>query len=147
MTAASPKSERGGDPPVLRLDLEPNPEAPSLARAAITGFCENLTSAQPVLSTLVLLVSEVVTNAVIHPNLKEPAEIRFCARVADHGIRIEVTDRGSGFTPRARDPTQVGGGYGLYLLSKVASRWGVERRNGTMVWFEVATSRVHAASG
>jgi anti-sigma regulatory factor (Ser/Thr protein kinase) len=139
MTTASTRSEQGGNPAVLRLDLEPTPEAPSVARAAITGFCEHLESARPVLSTLVLLVSEVVTNAVVHPHLNGPAEIRFCARVANHGIRVEVTDRGNGFTPRPRDPSQDGGGYGLYLLSKVASRWGVDRGNGTTVWFEVAT--------
>ncbi len=139
MTAANARSEQGGNLPVLRLDLEPTPEAPSLARAAITKFCENLESARPVLSTLVLLVSEVVTNAVIHPHLDEPAAIRICARVAGPGIRVEVADSGDGFTPRPRDPSQVGGGYGLYLVSKIASRWGVERRNGTTVWFEVAT--------
>jgi anti-sigma regulatory factor (Ser/Thr protein kinase) len=139
MTAAPTRSEQDGDPSVLLLDLERTTEAPSLARAAITGFCENLESARPVLSTLVLLVSEVVTNAVVHPNLNESAEIRFCARVADHGIRVEVTDRGKGFRPRPRDPSRVRGGYGLYLLSEVASRWGVDRRSGTTVWFEVAT--------
>jgi anti-sigma regulatory factor (Ser/Thr protein kinase) len=139
MTTAPTRSEQGGNPAVLRLDLEPTPEAPSVARAAITGFCEHLESARPVLSTLVLLVSEVVTNAVVHPHLNGPAEIRFCARVANHGIRVEVTDRGNGFTPRPRDPSQDGGGYGLYLLSKVASRWGVDRGNETTVWFEVAT--------
>ncbi|MGH2867802.1 MAG: ATP-binding protein [Solirubrobacteraceae bacterium] len=139
MAAASRSSEQRGDPRALSIDLEPTPEAPSLARAAITGFCENLELAEPILATLVLLVSEVVTNAVVHPDRDEAAEIRFRARVADRGIRVEVTDGGGGFTPRARDPAQVGGGYGLYLLSKVASRWGVERRNGTTVWFEVAT--------
>lgn len=129
----------GGNPSVLSLDLEPNPEAPFVARAAITGFCEHLESARPVLSTLVLLVSEVVTNAVVHPDLIEPAEIRFCARVANHRIRVEVTDCGSGFTPRPRDPGQAGGGYGLYLVSEAASSWGVDRENGTTVWFEMAT--------
>ncbi|MGB9183739.1 MAG: ATP-binding protein [Solirubrobacteraceae bacterium] len=129
----------GGDPPVLRLDLEPTSEAPSLARAAITGFCENLECARPILSTLVLLVSEVVTNAVLHPNLSEPAGILFWARIAEHEIRVEVTDHGNGFTPQPRDPNRADGGYGLYLVSKVASRWGVDRGNGTTVWFEVAT--------
>ena len=55
-------------------------------------------------------------------------------------IRVEVTDQGSGFTPRPRDPAQVGGGFGLYLLEKEASGWGVVQRDGTMVWLEVTTS-------
>jgi anti-sigma regulatory factor (Ser/Thr protein kinase) len=89
-----------------------------------------------------LLVSELVTNAVIHPAVEPPAEISLLARLAGTVIRVEITDRGSGFTPQERDHTRVDGGYGLYLLDKAATRWGVERRDGTTVWFELPAEAV-----
>jgi anti-sigma regulatory factor (Ser/Thr protein kinase) len=122
---------------VLNLDLEPNREAPSLARAAIAGFSEDREMGERTLATLTLLVSEVVTNAVIHPDVEPPADIQLRARIADGVIRVEVTDEGSGFEPTPRDPTRPDRGYGLYLLEQQAMRWGVEQRAGTTVWFEL----------
>jgi anti-sigma regulatory factor (Ser/Thr protein kinase) len=124
--------------PVLKLALEQNREAPSLARAAITGFSEERNVSPTTLATLTLLVSEVVTNAVIHPDLEQPGEIQLCARISQDTIRVEVTDQGSGFTPRPRDATRSDRGYGLYLVEKQAQRWGVDRTDGTTVWFELA---------
>jgi anti-sigma regulatory factor (Ser/Thr protein kinase) len=122
----------------LELELEQNREAPSLARAAIAGFSENRDIDAATLATLTLLVSEVVTNAVIHPDLEVPGAIRLSARIARGTIRVEVTDDGSGFTPQPRDPERTERGYGLYLLEKQASAWGVDRRSGHTVWFELA---------
>ena len=90
------------------------------------------------LATLTLLVSEVVTNAVTHPDVEPPASIRLAARIASGRIRVEVTDEGSGCTPEPRDPSQPDRGYGLYLLEQQASAWGVERQSGNTVWFELS---------
>lgn len=125
---------------MLRLELERNDRAPSVARAAITGFCQDREVPPGAVSTLRLLVSEVVTNAVIHPDAEATARIRLMARCKTGVIRVEVTDQGGGFTPRPRDPAQVGGGFGLFLLEKEASRWGVVQRDGTTVWLEVSAS-------
>ena len=38
--------------------------------------------------------------------------------------------------PRVPD-REYGGGYGLQLVDKIATRWGVNRTGGTHVWFEV----------
>ena len=123
---------------VLELELERNREAPSLARAAIAGFSENRDLEAATLATLTLLVSEVVTNAVIHPDVEPPGAIRLSARIVQGLIRVEVTDEGSGFTPHPRDPAQSDRGYGLFLLEHQASAWGVERRDGNTVWFELS---------
>jgi anti-sigma regulatory factor (Ser/Thr protein kinase) len=87
--------------------------------------------------TIMLLVSELVTNAVLHAKVQPPADITLLARLAGGMIRVEITDQGPGFTPQERDPTRMDGGYGLFLLDKAATRWGVERRDGTTVWFEM----------
>ena len=39
-----------------------------------------------------------------------------------------------------RDPMRTDGGYGLYLVEKVASRWGVDSTSPTKVWFELPLS-------
>jgi anti-sigma regulatory factor (Ser/Thr protein kinase) len=125
------------DAPVLRLSLQPGPDAASAARAAIAEFSENHGLDTETLATTMLLVSELVTNAVRHADVEPPDDISLLARLAHAVIRVEITDRGSGFAPQARDPRRIDGGYGLYLLDKAAARWGVEHRDGTTVWFEV----------
>ena len=137
MSSATSQTQQDGAP-VLRLDLETNREAPSVARAAIAGFSEDRAWGETTLATLALLVSEVVTNAVIHPEVDDPGDIQLRARIAGDVIRVEVTDAGEGFEPRPRDPGRSDRGFGLYLLEKQAERWGVESVDGTTVWFELS---------
>lgn len=137
MTSVFSEPEPPGEAQVLNLDLVGSREAPSLARAAIAGFSEDREMGEMTLATLTLLVSEVVTNAVIHPDVEQPADIQLRARITDGMIRVEVTDQGNGFEPTPRDGARSDRGYGLYLLEKQARRWGVEQRAGTTVWFEL----------
>lgn len=122
----------------LQLAIERNVEAPGIARAAATGLCQEAGIDQSSCFTVVLLVSEVVTNAVLHSEGPTNASIGLSISVRQNTVRVTVTDAGKGFTPRPRDPaSREGGGYGLYLLEKSASRWGVSALDGTCVWFEV----------
>jgi anti-sigma regulatory factor (Ser/Thr protein kinase) len=131
----SPSSE---DASVLRMSLERHPRAPSLARAAVTSFTEQAQISPSEMDTLALLVSELVSNAVLHSDAPPASGISLCARVLDRGaVRVEVSDRGSGFSVTPRDPMQPLGGFGLYLVDKQATRWGVDRDCGTRVWFEL----------
>jgi anti-sigma regulatory factor (Ser/Thr protein kinase) len=127
------------DAPILHMSLERGPRAPSLARAAVAGFSERAEIPSPELDTLTLLVSELVSNAVLHSDAPPASGIVLCARVLSRGeVRVEVIDRGSGFSATPRDPAQPLGGFGLYLVEKQATRWGVDREAGTRVWFELA---------
>ncbi|MGH2872772.1 MAG: ATP-binding protein [Solirubrobacteraceae bacterium] len=126
--------------PGLTLELKRDPEAPSLARAAIVGFCEARELSPATIATVTLLVSEVVTNAVVHPDAEPPGAVALNAYADPGTIRVEVSDQGGGFTPRLHDPSRLEGGYGLYLVDKEATRWGVEAAPKTTVWFEVATA-------
>ena len=121
----------------LELALERNVQAPAIARAAISGICEDLRLAGSLRQTLVLLISEVVSNAVLHSSGPAEAPITVTANVTPEVFHLAVTDAGEGFTPSGRDPARVEGGYGLYLLEKAASRWGVEASSPTTVWFEL----------
>jgi anti-sigma regulatory factor (Ser/Thr protein kinase) len=134
-TSRSPRDERLRSP--LQLALTRDVQAPGLARAAVAELCDDLELAGSTSRTLLLLVSEVVSNAVLHSLAPPEAVISMTAHVADETIRVTVTDAGDGFTPVERDPARVEGGYGLYLVEKTASRWGVEARGATSVWFEL----------
>jgi anti-sigma regulatory factor (Ser/Thr protein kinase) len=135
--SVSSKTPPHDEKSVLELDLEHSREAPSMARAAISAFSENRDLDAATLATLTLLVSEVVTNAVIHPDVEPPCGIRLAARITEGRIRVEVSDEGSGFTPQPRDPERSDRGYGLYLLEQQARAWGVELGSGNTVWFEL----------
>ena len=90
-----------------------------------------------------LLLSELVVNAVLH------AESSVTVRLAllEGRVRIEVADR-STVTPEVRpvDPAAVTG-RGMLIVDALASSWGVDPTvDGKVVWFELATDDVDAAS-
>jgi len=119
------------------LELRRDVHAPSIARAATGGRCDGLGLDTSLCQTLVLLVSEVVSNAVLHSNAPPDTPIVLATSVTEDAVRITVTDTGDGFVPEPRKPDRAYGGYGLYILGKTARRWGVDRVGGTRVWFEL----------
>ncbi|MGW7053176.1 ATP-binding protein [Streptomyces sp. NPDC054887] len=95
---------------------------------------------QAVVDDVLLLVSEVVTNACLHAG--GPRE--FVLHCTADRLRIEVTD-GSPAHPRPR-PSRVGvpGGHGLTVLRRLARSWGSQPRgDGKTVWVEVTPPRGH----
>ncbi|HMJ33557.1 MAG TPA: ATP-binding protein [Baekduia sp.] len=116
----------------ILLAFAPVPEAVRTARHALRdrGLSPDLDH------TVSLLTSELVGNAVRHAGSSHPAErIVFHARLSEDHVRIEVADHGQGFDPEIRHEAS---GFGLRLVDKLASRWGVERTaRGCRVWFEV----------
>jgi len=125
----------------VTLELERTVRAPAIARAAVAQQLHEAGLDGSFGQTVVLLVSEVVSNAVRHSSAPQDTAIRLDSEVGDSAVRVAVTDGGAGFTPRPRDPDRLGDGYGLYLLEKAASDWGVEITGGTTVWFELALAR------
>jgi anti-sigma regulatory factor (Ser/Thr protein kinase) len=112
------------------------PEAPSQARAVIG---EELGSrSAKVREDAMLLVSELITNAVRHAPTPERSEVELRIRNEPEKVRVVVADPGSGFVPRSRLPTiSDGSGWGLYLVDRIADRWGVLTQDRTEVWFEL----------
>lgn len=124
----------------MELQLERDVQAPALARTEIAECCRELQLDGSLCQSLILLVSEVVSNAVRHSSGDPNAPVGLLASFGERTIRVTVTDAGEGFIPRPRDPARTHDGYGLYLLEKVADRWGVESRGDTKVWFELRRS-------
>jgi anti-sigma regulatory factor (Ser/Thr protein kinase) len=121
----------------LELELDSDTRAPARARSEISERLSELGVEGVNSQMLVLLVSEVVSNAVRHSSAAPDAKILLVATANEQAVRVAVTDSGEGFIPRSRDPDRLEDGYGLYLLEKAASSWGVESSGGTTVWFEL----------
>jgi two-component sensor histidine kinase len=122
--------------------LEPSPLAPQLARQRVRDFAADLTDGQQ--EVMVLLTSEVVTNAVQHPRppgggKREEIVVRL-ARTS-RLVRVEVIDDDPRPLPQPRllgDPIEAG--MGLGLVADLATQWGSSGAgDGTrkMVWFEL----------
>jgi serine/threonine-protein kinase RsbW len=116
----------------LELTLPPEPGSVAEARARVLDALGPVLS-EPERQTLRLLVSEVVTNAVRHGGRTDPVRLRASWNAE---VRVEVTDHGQGFTPRPRaGEIEEPGGFGLYLVGRLADTWGVETNDATRVWF------------
>jgi DNA-binding NarL/FixJ family response regulator len=89
----------------------------------------------PLLETVTLLTSELVTNAIVHAG----SEVDVVVRLTGESARVEVTDR-SDAPPAPRTPAEEeSSGRGLALVEALARRWGTRRlvSGGKTVWFEV----------
>ncbi len=142
--------EPGPLPPVAQLDRSPDdltveldgtPQSVAAARRAVdTHLGPRLTDAE--LDDVRLLVSELATNAVRHG---APGCSSLTLGCDTRTVRAVVVDPGGGFVPRPGDAGTAGepvgvpmeGGYGLGLVARLATRWGVDDVGGTRVWFEL----------
>jgi anti-sigma regulatory factor (Ser/Thr protein kinase) len=118
-----------------RHRLPHGPSAPAAAREAVdAAFAGRIED--DALAEVILLVSEVVTNAVRHGR-DDDGTVELGLALGDDSVRVEVVDAGSGFTPprRSSDP-EAPGGWGLVVVERLADRWGVEAPGSTLVWFE-----------
>jgi serine/threonine-protein kinase RsbW len=85
-----------------------------------------------------LLLTELVTNALRHSNMSPDDEIGVRAELNGGTVRIEVHDPGRDGLVEVRTPGARGGGYGLFLVDRLTSQWGVDRLDGTTVWAELS---------
>jgi anti-sigma regulatory factor (Ser/Thr protein kinase) len=127
----SPFTEAPAD---VLLALPPDPRAARHARRALAEahIPDDLEH------TVSLLSTELIGNALRHARLVDDQRITFAARFVSDRVRVEVHDPGPGFDP---DEHMDGRGYGLRMVDKLATRWGVETDDGTRVWFEIDRRR------
>jgi hypothetical protein len=91
---------------------------------------------------VVLLVSEMVTNAVLHA--RSPSEL--VLRLDVPRLRVEVHDSSGRAPTRKNYAEDAGTGRGMMIVENLASTWGVDLRDaGKVVWFELDPVRPMAA--
>lgn len=94
--------------------------------------------------TAVLLVSEIVTNALLHAG----TPIDVSATVDGRGLRVEVGDGSLHLPTRRRYAPTAGTGRGMLMLERMVDDWGVSRRrDGKTVWFELSGAEMDRGAG
>jgi anti-sigma regulatory factor (Ser/Thr protein kinase) len=127
--AASPTMRR------LDVSIRATREAAAKARRAL----RQLDLPLPLASDAQLAVSELVTNSVRHAGLAPGDRIRVTVHWSGARLNVHVRDGGRGARPTAvsgsiRPAPGAGSGWGLYLVDRLASRWGTSADG---YWFEL----------
>ena len=113
--------------------IDARPQGPAQARRIIADELSSVLS-QTELDDLKLMVSELVTNGIVHGG-RESDDLVILDLCVNGHIRCGVLDQGPGFAARVGEGTRRG--WGLRLVEQLSDRWGMEcspRR--TEVWFE-----------
>ena len=122
---------------VRSVELDPDTQAVAAARRSSVALLGRWDLA-PLRADTELLVSELVTNAVLHGR----SRITLTLAVADGILEVGVSDR----SPMERglpsspppQPWLAEGGRGLHLVDQVADEWGVATMpEGKQVWFRL----------
>ncbi len=111
----------------------PLPESPARARAFTADTLQSW-GCGGLIDVAQLLVSELVTNVVLHAGTDAVLSIG----LRPDRLRIEVAD-GSVTVPHTSDSTSNGtSGRGLPIVEVIGDDWGVEQRHGgKTVWTEI----------
>ena len=129
---------------VLQVQLEVGPDPAEVGRARRWARSRLLGSGigadEPLAETLILLISELVTNAVVHTGCPAVLRMLFGSDQSPERdtVRVEVADT-SDCPPRPRHAdNDETGGRGLELVDGLADRWGWEPEGeGKQIWCEI----------
>jgi anti-sigma regulatory factor (Ser/Thr protein kinase) len=120
----------------VQLDLPPDTSAPAIARNFVLDRGCGLP--MDVVNDAELLVSELVSNAVLHGS----PTITLCVDLDPPCIGVGVRDEGEAVPTTAVEspPPSLPRGRGLIIVDRLSESWGVtpsEPPPGKTVWFEL----------
>jgi anti-sigma regulatory factor (Ser/Thr protein kinase) len=120
-----------------RIVLGAEPASVGRARRFCAGILEGWHAPDATVDVVTLLVSELVTNVVLHAGTP-------CELAINDGppLRVEVADGSTEPPIQKHYDTDAGSGRGLHLLEVLSDRFGTDLTpTGKMVWFEVSSPR------
>jgi anti-sigma regulatory factor (Ser/Thr protein kinase) len=122
-----------------RIVLHAEPSSVGAARRWCARTLERWGASGDVVDSACLLVSELVTNAVLHAGTSCELTVKRPAAVEGDVVRIEVADGDPG-TPVAKHyEVEAASGRGLHLIEAISDRYGTRPLGaGKAVWCELA---------
>ena len=137
MTVLVDTKAKNGTGDAVSVQLVGGVHAAAKARGVVSGLGSDIDA--PCLDNLRLLVTELVTNSVKHAGADA---VWVKVLIGSSAVWTEVTDEGPGFDPNsAGTPREDRSGWGIFLVERLAQRWGVHQTAGhTGVWFELSRS-------
>lgn len=122
---------------MTEFQITGGPRAPESARAKLSeSFDSSLDP--PVVDDLRLLVSELVTNCVLHGGAQGDRAITVRTAIGPSAVRTEVCHDGPAFEAPEHEPDlESPGGLGLFLVEQMSAAWGIAEGRETCVWFEL----------
>ena len=131
------------------LLLPHTPASVATARWHITSDLREAGILTPAIGDAVLVVSELLSNAILHARPLPGARVLVAWVVADSCVEVAVSDGGSLSRPHAAQPSLSSiGGRGLAIVEHLSFRWGVQAGDlGTTVWAILPAPGTGQASG
>lgn len=113
------------------LHLPPDPGSARAARRFVTTV---LVDVETDIGLVALLVSELVSNVVLHAH----TPLQVSLRTRGNCVRVTVTDQSPVIPAMKKYAPDAVTGRGLTMVDVAADRWGIEEQSdGKAVWFEV----------
>jgi len=122
---------------VRTLQLDPVPASARIARRAVAEVVTEM-GRSDLADTAALLVTEIVTNAIVHA--RTPIHVTITA--TPHGVRVAVMDSSPHLPVRRSYGAAATTGRGVAVVELLAERFGTDEVSGSgkTVWFELGTT-------
>jgi anti-sigma regulatory factor (Ser/Thr protein kinase) len=133
-SAAPPALDPAHPENVVTLNLAATPVSVGVARGQVAAICQR-EGLPDLRDTATLLVSELVTNAIMHG----AGQVTLSVACIDQELTIGVSDESPAAPEVDRNPpTDRPGGRGLFLVESLATHWDYVRLpGGKLVWFSL----------
>ena len=139
-----PTTRSTGRPEPARITLPRSPSSVAEARRFIAARAASWSFPEPAREQLVLIGSELVTNAVLHAR----TELTLTVELRDERVRISVRDRSQAPATLRHYRADALTGRGLGVVAALSDSWGISAAaDGKVVWAELIANGHHDPSG
>ena len=131
----------------MKLEFDATSQNEAFARMAVSVFAASLDPTLEEISDLRVVVSEAVTNAIVHAYRHRPGTVTITASLYDDRLmKLKIRDRGCGIEDLDRcleplyttDPSGERGGMGFPIMQAMSRNFRVktEKGRGTTLYIE-----------
>jgi anti-sigma regulatory factor (Ser/Thr protein kinase) len=119
------------DPRILEIALPPDPRSAADARHAVAAYCRARGVREDLLQVGVLVISELVTNVVLHA----ATPMIVWAEYEDSTLTLAATDGDTALPALLAPDDTHEGGRGVAIIDQLSASWGLTRTGlGKVIW-------------